>query len=338
MNQIRKLLKIKLVDRDELRTLNGHLNHASAIMPLARHFMNRLHQLETVMEPYKKYSIRIPLLEDLKLHHDILTKASQGISMNLLTYWEPTRGYQTDACEYGIGGHNTVRRGYRWKIPHHLLGIAHINVLEFLGELVGPWIDIIEGTLGQEECILSMGDSSTAIGWIHRSRVKKKEQCQFDYEAKQYHAGFHHSLALLGMVPWAGQHHSGLSIPILVLQQRRNHPTSNIHSPKIDSSKVLNSTDPERDRLISLLNLVAIAQEDATVDSTKDKRIHAWRIWREFLPTIGIRRDEYLETFPPGNDTSYCSLSGKQYEMQNTRRDRVRDDWLRQQSAIPLHT
>jgi len=131
--------------------------------------MNRLRQLETAMEPYEKYSIRIPLLEDLKLHLDILTKASQGISMNLLTYREPKRGYQTDACEYGIGGHNTVGRGYRWKIPYHLLGRAHINVLEFLGELVGPCIDIIEGTLGQEEYILSMGDSSTAIGWIHRS-------------------------------------------------------------------------------------------------------------------------------------------------------------------------
>ena len=109
--------------------------------------MNRLRQLETAMDPYKKYSIRIPLLEDLKLHLNILAKASKGISMNLLTYREPTRGYQTDACEYGIGGHNTVGRSYRWKIPYHLLGQAHINVLEFLGELIGPWIDIIEGTL-----------------------------------------------------------------------------------------------------------------------------------------------------------------------------------------------
>jgi len=89
--------------------------------------------------------------------------------MNLLKYRKPTRGYQIDAREYGIGGHSTRGRGYRWKIPCHLPPVrkAHINVLEFLGELVGPWIDSIEGKLGQEECILSMGDSSTAIRWIH---------------------------------------------------------------------------------------------------------------------------------------------------------------------------
>ena len=54
---------------------------------------------------------------------------------------------------------------YWWiELPDHLLGRAHINVLELLASIIGPWLDILSGKLESEDCFLSMGDSTTAAG------------------------------------------------------------------------------------------------------------------------------------------------------------------------------
>ena len=100
----------------------------------------------------------------------ILQKARKGILMNLLTYHEPTRIYLIDACDIGIGGFSSKGRAWRWQIPKEYLGRAHINLLEFCAELVSIWINIVEETLYDEECILSMGDSTKAIGCLHKAR------------------------------------------------------------------------------------------------------------------------------------------------------------------------
>ena len=41
--------------------------------------------------------------------------------------------------------------------------------MEFCTEIVSIWIDIVEGTLDDEEFVLSMGDTTTAIGWLHKA-------------------------------------------------------------------------------------------------------------------------------------------------------------------------
>jgi hypothetical protein len=45
------------------------------------------------------------------------------------------------------------------------------DVLEFLAMLVTIWLTILECDLegSQQDCILAMGDNTSAIGWIHKS-------------------------------------------------------------------------------------------------------------------------------------------------------------------------
>ena len=41
--------------------------------------------------------------------------------------------------------------------------------MELCAEIVSIWIDIAEVTLYDEECLICMGDITTAIGWLQKS-------------------------------------------------------------------------------------------------------------------------------------------------------------------------
>ena len=60
-----------------------------------------------------------------------------------------------------------------------------LNMLEHLGMIIRSWIDIIEGNLPPYSCILAMSDSTTAAGWLCKSKFKdnKNESLQMT-EAK----------------------------------------------------------------------------------------------------------------------------------------------------------
>ena len=52
------------------------------------------------------------------------------------------------------------------------------------------WIDVIEGNLHPEDCILSMTDSSTSEGWHKKTNFKTDPidaDCEFDPEEAQVH-------------------------------------------------------------------------------------------------------------------------------------------------------
>ena len=123
------------------------------------------------MNAFARHQLRPSIRDNLKLHMRILHKACKGISMNLITYREPNRIYLTDACEIGMVGFISKGRARRWKITKEYWGCAHINLLEFCEELVSIWIDIIEDTLDDNACLLSMGDIPTAIGWLHKAHT-----------------------------------------------------------------------------------------------------------------------------------------------------------------------
>ena len=85
--EIERLLRIGKVSRPELRTTRGQLIHASAVLPLGRHFLNYLTGMKMKMDKnYKLYSINKSIRSDFQIHLKLLRKAKGGISMNLLTF------------------------------------------------------------------------------------------------------------------------------------------------------------------------------------------------------------------------------------------------------------
>ena len=96
--------------------------------------------------------------------------------MNLLTYRQPSHLFRSDACEHGLGGYSADGLAWRWPLPNHLLSRAHINLLEFLASIICIWLDILRGNVPPQSCILSMGDSTTATGWLHKSNFQEDDE------------------------------------------------------------------------------------------------------------------------------------------------------------------
>jgi hypothetical protein len=82
----------------------------------------------------------------------------------------------SDACPWGIAGYSLGGRGWRIVIPHctPLRGDSRFNYLfEFIGTAVTAWLECLDLDADAEECILALGDNTSALGWIYcSSRVK----------------------------------------------------------------------------------------------------------------------------------------------------------------------
>jgi hypothetical protein len=185
-NQVKDLLRRKRSNHNELKTLVGRLDHAAGVLPLARHFMERIRFATkcTADRPNMPYTLNKTIQADLELMLAVLARAHEGINMNLLTYRLPNAQSKVDACPRGLGGYSKAGRAWRFIIPHHLLGRAHINLLEFLAILVSVWLDIIEGSVKPLDCLLVMGDSTTAVGWLHKTRIIHKDMKVEDFQAR----------------------------------------------------------------------------------------------------------------------------------------------------------
>ena len=98
-----------------------------------------------------------------------MRKAATGVSINILVLRVATHLYRSDAAVHGIGGYSDRGRAWRYEIPEKLRLQATINLLEYIGSIIGPWIDFLEGNLPPESCIFSQGDNTTAASWLQKT-------------------------------------------------------------------------------------------------------------------------------------------------------------------------
>ena len=105
--------------------------------------------------------------------------------MNLITFRVPNKIYINDASEHGLGGFATHGRAWAYTIPVKLRGRAHINLLEFIAQLVSIWIDVIENKIQPLDCLLGMGDNTASMGWLRRSNFRENDENDQEWLAKQ---------------------------------------------------------------------------------------------------------------------------------------------------------
>ena len=156
----------------ELDQLVGRLNHSAYVVPVTRNFLSRLRALLTPRR-HEHQIVRLDpaTIADVTLWKGILTRANQGISMNLISAREPDRICWSDACPLGIGGYSLSGRAWRIKIPQSSIVRGHggvNNLLEFVGMVVNIWLECLDKTT-RHACILAVGDNTSAIGWLFRT-------------------------------------------------------------------------------------------------------------------------------------------------------------------------
>ena len=183
-NELKTLISSKRCPTKSLECLIGRLNHTGYIIPSARHFLSRIRYLHTKNKYNREANIPATVKGDLTLWRKFLRQARDSISLNLLTYRTPTHVYRSDACERGLGGFSKGGRAWRWEIPKHLQARAHINFLEFLASITCIKLDELEGRITPESCLLAMGDSTTATGWLRKSNFQEEDEDDHTTTAK----------------------------------------------------------------------------------------------------------------------------------------------------------
>ena len=67
------------------------------------------------------------------------------------------------------GGSIRNGRAWRLKLPSKLVGKVSNNLLEFMAEITCVWVDMCEGDMDEFDYCLSLGDNTSAVGWMHKS-------------------------------------------------------------------------------------------------------------------------------------------------------------------------
>ena len=70
-------------------------------------------------------------------------------------------------------------------IPVNLRGRAHINLLEFIVQVVLIWIDMIAGAINPQGFLLVIGYYTTAARWCKRIFVRSSGESDTDWIVKQ---------------------------------------------------------------------------------------------------------------------------------------------------------
>jgi hypothetical protein len=174
-NDTNEILANNRVTFKELESIIGRFNHVSFLIPLSRHFIVRLcRRLLCKRAGNQEITISRAEREDLTLWVDFLATANAGISMNRITHRKPSQIGWSDSCTAGLGGFTINGTAWRIRLPTSspIYGVSKANnVFEFLAMAVTLWILVLEcrQTSQSEQCLLILGDSTSALGWLYRA-------------------------------------------------------------------------------------------------------------------------------------------------------------------------
>jgi hypothetical protein len=167
-----KGVEIKL---KRLESIQGRNIHIATIVPGAMHFYSRMY---TAIERARLSEAKVTRLTveerlDLRLIRHLVSVAQRGVSLNTIVRRMPDHIGRSDAFEGGIGGYNlTSGRAWRFQIPPDDKHKKSQNFLEYLACMTQLMCMIQEGEWHHDDCFLSVGDNTSALGWINKSNFK----------------------------------------------------------------------------------------------------------------------------------------------------------------------
>ena len=215
-------------------------------------------------------------------------------------------------------------------------------MLEYLAQIVSIWLDIYDGDITTEDCVLSMGDSTNAIGWVKKSNFMEEGETHHDQTAKLRSSRKLAELAMDNKIKLYSQWFPGALniIPDLLsrdwhlsddeilkllthLFPHQLHPNFRIVPiPKeIDSFLCSVLSDlPFQEARRKKHKTSGFGLGDSGVSSCPPSALKAMNSWRHLLN---------------GTGKSYASLSAKQCDSEPSALDQDSLSLLQEQSGIP---
>jgi hypothetical protein len=164
-----------------LETIQGRDINVAMVVPGAMHFHSRMYgaidrsKLRPKLKKGARPTTRLTAEErrDLRLHRHLLAVARRGVSLNNIIIREPDHLGRSDAFEGGISGFDlTLGRAWRWAVPIGLQHKKSENFLEYLACMTQLVCMLRDTDWKSGDCFLSVGDNTSALGWIHKSNFK----------------------------------------------------------------------------------------------------------------------------------------------------------------------
>ena len=340
--QIGEMISTNKTTASNLETVLGRMTNASSILPLARHFLPRLRFFLSKMAKYKTYTLNKTMIADLEICLKILTRAHGGISLNSISFRLPDICYWEDACNHGLGGWNHLGEFFDFQIPENLLGHAHINELEFLACVIHPWMDILRGRILKGDCVLIMGDSTTAIGWIHKSRYREdgesadRHAIKLKIARKLAELAIEHDLTLYSQ--WFPGSHNIIADSLSRDQHFSDTERISLFSsffPPQDSPRFRRTIMPAviSDWVCSVLRMLPKPVQTPQERSTSGLQIG--KSGRSFCSVSELQAIDTWKLFHPLEDTLSSEHSPHLLERRSMREAKARQ-WLQARSNVPL--
>jgi hypothetical protein len=163
-----------------LEQAQGRNIYVAMIVPGAMHFQSRMYAAIARAQKHRYTRLRAEERRDLRLLRHLLHVARSGISLNNIAFRMPDHFGRSDAYEGGLGGYDlTSGRAWRFPIPTELQHRKSQNFLEYLACMIQLVCMLVDNKWEPGDCFLSVGDNTSALGWIHKSNFhpeKDKEQ------------------------------------------------------------------------------------------------------------------------------------------------------------------
>ena len=181
LHDLEQMISSHYTSSGQLYTVLGRLTHIAGLWSTCKYYLPRLQYRLTNDGNYKHKSKRIHLaswdIADLKLwRHFIQRLQSKGMSINNIVATRPTSYCVSDASEFGLGGYTSSGLAWRFAIPEESLPycIRRINLLEFIAAVVTIETELRYGPPASSAYhhLLALSDSSSALGWLHRSTFR----------------------------------------------------------------------------------------------------------------------------------------------------------------------
>ena len=143
------------------------------MLKLGLHFQNRFRRkIDRKKYVNSKVKLSNREIDDIKIWLDFYRKARTGVSFNLIVFRQPSKMYLSDSCPHRVGSFSLKSgRAWRLKLPLDLVWKVSNDLLEFMADIICIWVDILENEMDTFDCYLSLGDNTSAIGWMHKSNL-----------------------------------------------------------------------------------------------------------------------------------------------------------------------
>ena len=160
-------------------------------------------------------------------------------------------------------------------------------------------VDALEGRIHSLTCLLGCSDSSSAVGWMHRTNFNPiKKTCSQRLLPPPFSTTHALQCQLLPPTPTgATQHYSRHSISLAFPHHHRTHHFSLSHLKFPATETISDLPSSTRDRLMGYLYAADIERCKGITEDNHKKYKRAWKQWVSWLALVGLEGDPCLLRF-----------------------------------------